>query len=200
MYRHYNGTGWSDIGYISPNPTDGLNTYENAIVFGGKLWVEWKTTDTSISAGMAPPDKDLDIVIRSYDGDTGAWDSTVELTAPDNNYLDWISDIAAFGGKLYVVWEATYWNISQTYTYGNYPPASDIYMRVWNGTAWSPIQIMSQEADNREGNIEDQSPTLAVYHNPISGLDELYLIWMRGCLPDNGCSPDYDIAYRVFNG
>jgi len=201
LYSRFNGFTWSAIGHISPDPTDGINTYESAIIHQGRLWFLWKTTDTAISAGNSGAVKDLDIVVRSYDGATDTWDATYELTDPSNVYLDWISDVKSFGGKLYVVWEASYWNLSRVYTIGNFPQHSDIKMRVWDGIAWGPEQMMSQQADDSEGvNVEDQSPRLAIYNNPVSGLQELYLIWMRGCLQENGCSPDYDIAYRTFNG
>ncbi len=201
VYSRFNGFAWSAIGHISPDPTDGLNTYESAVVHQGRLWFLWKTTDTSISGGNSGSVKDLDIVVRSYDGAPDAWDTTYELTDPSNVFLDWISDVKSFGGKLYVVWEASYWNLSKVYTFGNFPQHSDILMRVWDGVSWGPAQMMSQQADTDEGvNVEDQSPRLAIYNNPVSGLQELYLIWMRGCLQDNGCTPDYDIAVRTFNG
>lgn len=201
LYSRFNGLAWSAIGHISPDPTDGLNTYESAVVHQGRLWFLWKTTDTSISGGNSGAVKDLDIVVRSYDGATDTWDATYELTDPANVYLDWISDLKSFGGKLYAVWEASYWNLSRIYLLGNFPQRSDILMRVWDGSSWGPAQMMSEQVDRDEGvNVEDQSPRLAVYSNPVSGLQELYLIWMRGCLQDNGCTPDYDIAVRTFNG
>jgi hypothetical protein len=204
MYSRYNGASWSAPAIISPTPTDGINTYENAVVFAGRLWVLWKTSDSTISAGTPGPNKDLDIVVRSYDGATDSWDTTTEMTAPDNNYLDWISDIEAFNGKLYVVWEASYWDLTKTYGFD--APLGDIHMRVYDGQAWGAIQNMSHDMDVTEGRTnEDQAPHLSIFRNPVSGLDELYLIWMRGCLQETQqgvplCPTDYDIAYRMFNG
>ncbi len=204
VYRTFDGVSWSAMGTISPATTDGLNTYEQTAVYNGRLWVLWKTTDTSISVGVAGEKKDIDIVIRSYDGPSDTWGATTELTEPTNNYLDWISDIAPFNGKLFVVWEASYWDFSQNYGLSNPPPMGDIHMRMFDGATWSPIQNMSESLDVTEGRPnEDQGPSFSIYENPVSGLSELYLVWMRGCLQDDlfpSCPTDYDIAFTKYNG
>ncbi len=203
LYRTYDGTAWSAQGIISPPVTDGINTYQNAIVHGGRLWVEWKTTDTSISVGTPGGPKDIDIVIRWYDGATDTWGPTEELTEPTNDYLDWISDVKSFNGQLYVVWEASYWGVDETYGIFNPPPLSDIHLRAWDGAQWGPLQNMSEQLDVTERENEDQAPRMGIFKNPVSGLDELYVTWMRGCLQDELfplCPTDYDIAFTKFNG
>jgi hypothetical protein len=196
MHRTFDGTDWSSIGYISRVDTDGLNTYQNVEVYGGKLWVEWKTSDTQVKAVAG--DNDLDIVVRAFDGATGSWGPITEITDPGNTTMDWISDIRSFDGKLYVAWEAT--NYDPEDLLGGFYDPSDILMRVFNGTAWGPIQVPSAEIDTRENNREDSAPRFQVYHNPVSGFDELYLVWMRGQSSKFVRGEDYDVVYRVFNG
>lgn len=204
MYRTTDGNTWSDIAIISPQPSDGINTYEQAAVYGGLLWVLWKTTDTTISVGVAGQQKDIDIVIRAFDGATGTWGPTVELTEPTNNYLDWVAALIPFGGKLFVVWEASYWVIGENYNQFT-APLGDIHMRSYDGSSWTPISNVSEQMDLSEGrDNDDQFPRFAIYQNPVSGLSELYLIWMRGCLQEGpgspSCPTDYDIAYTKYNG
>ena len=195
------GVDWSALGSISRVGTDGINTYHQAVVYNNRLWIEWKTTDSVVSEGASPPNKDVDIVVRWYDGLSDQWGSITELTAPDNDTLDWISDIRAFQGKLYVAWEATNYDPYNPPLLGSGYEASDILMRVYDGANWGPIQVPTSQIDADEGiNIEDSAPRFAVYLNPISGLDELYLSWMRGESKKFHAGQDYDIAYRVFNG
>lgn len=192
------GVSWSPIGRISPASTDGINTYHRAEVYQGRLWIVWKTTDSTITAGRPPPTKDLDIVTRWYDGFTDTWGPFTEITDPANGSLDWFADIKAFQGKLYVAWQASPYDPYAIIRSGD---PSDILMRVYDGNAWGPIQVPSAEVDLREGNVEDSLPIFSVYRNPVSGLEELYMVWMRGERA-SALDPDanYDVAYRKFNG
>lgn len=192
------GVTWSALGRISPTVTNGINTYLRTEVFQGRLYFVWKTTDSHITAGRPPPTKDLDIVSRWYDGDTNSWGNFTEITDPANGTLDWFADIKAFQGKLYVAWQASPYD-----PYAIIPNfgKSDILMRVFDGNSWGPITVPSAEADLREGNIEDSLPIFSIYRNPITGLEELYLVWMRGESAErNNGNTDYDVAYRMFNG
>lgn len=192
------GVNWSPIGYISPSVTDGINTYLRTEIYQGRLYFVWKTTDSHITAGRAPPTKDLDIVSRWYDAGTDSWGNFTEITDPANGTLDWFADVKAFGGKLYVAWQASpYDPYALIPNFGK----SDILMKVFDGNVWGPIQVPSAEADLREGNIEDSLPLFSIYHNPVTGLSELYLTWMRGESAErNGGNSDYDVVYRMFNG
>jgi hypothetical protein len=177
VYRTFNGTTWSGIERISPPMDAGLNTYQSPVVYRDELYVVWKTTDPNISHHSEDGwDNDMDVVYRRYDGQR--WWQIIELSAPDNDWSDWIIDTAVYQDKLYVVWD--------THDLRGWMPqgTSNIVGRSFDGVQWSVRFTISPEVVDDEPStiwdIEDFNARLEVFHNPVTDREELTVTWIRG--------------------
>ncbi len=196
VYREYDGTEWGPVTRFSGPKEDGLNTYERCVVYEGRLYVFWKTTDPSYcNHATWPTDRDLDIVYTSFDGDH--WAPIVEITDSDNDLEDWSVDVTVFRGLLYVIWDS--WDPSITGILGNV----DVAYRAFDGSRWTDTINLSPGSDQSlaGGETQDALPRFYVWFNSVTGEEELFAIWMRGrtILPP-ARGDGYHIVYRRYTG
>ena len=92
VYRRYDGSTWSPAQIISGPLSRGINTFLQAEVFDGRLFVVWKTSDPQ-TATIEPNGKDVDIVYRSFDG--SSWSTIREITYANNTMEDWSVNVKA---------------------------------------------------------------------------------------------------------
>jgi hypothetical protein len=195
VYREFDGTEWGPITRFSGTKEDGLNTYERCVVYDGRLYVFWKTTDPNVCNHATWLGRDLDIVYTSFDGDR--WAPIVEITDSDNDYEDWSVDVTVFRGMLYVIWDS--WDPTISGIVGNV----DVAYRAFDGRRWTDTINLSPVSDRSIafGETQDALPRFYVWHNPVTGEEELFAIWMRGRTilpPADG--EGYHIVYRRYTG
>ena len=183
--RAWDGTGWEDAVRLTPPGLDYMNDWPQMQVFKGRLYVFWRTTDPSLAEIF--DSQDMDMVYRAYDG--GFWSPVVELTPPEDTEIDWSLCTLIFDGRLYAFWDEDI--ISG-------PGFSvDIFYRAFDGTSWSdPFDIIPAAWDGTPDSELDEIPKAAVYHDPATGHDELWVSWIRG----SPGSKDLRIMARGFDG
>ncbi|MCK4757034.1 MAG: hypothetical protein KAS67_01140 [Thermoplasmata archaeon] len=146
-----------------------------AIEYDNSLYVVYISTNPDITTGT-----DMDIVMKSYDGET--WESSVEVSSIDNDGGDSSPSSAVFDGKLYVAWAT---NDGGESTGDDW----DIVIRCYDGSGWGDVA----EVTDAEDTGDDYSPQLCVF----SG--KLYLAWQSW---DNSTSDgdDADIVLKYLDG
>jgi hypothetical protein len=175
------GDNWSPMKKVSPVLRQGMNDWPALQVYKDKLYIIWKTTDSTISDG-----DDMDIVYRWWDG--SSFGPIEELTAGDGGRLDWAYDTTVYNDRLWVVWEK---DISS----GLFGYEVNILIRSYDGVSWSNTKDLTGADDT----VKDEIPRIYVWSNPVKKRDELYVIWGRGEGSWDG-SGDIDIVIRVFDG
>jgi hypothetical protein len=177
------GITWSSIKKITPLVRSGMNDWPWMVVFQGKLYIVWKTTDPNISDHSN--DNDFDLVLRWYDGaNLGPID---EITKNDDGAMDWSFSVAVYNNRLYIVWETDVggWITSQV----------DIVVKSFDGVSWSNRKTLSPSNDD----TKDEIPGTYVWYNPVKQQNELWVIWGRGDgNPDN--TGDINIVVRSYDG
>jgi len=172
------GISWSPMVKVSPLIMGGMNDWPSPAVYNGRLYIFWKTTDTTIST-----DDDMDIVYRWWDGTRFG---PIEEVTVDQGELDWAYDVAVYNGRLYLAWETDI---------GVMTFNVDIMVKSFDGVSWTSRMDMCPADDT----VKDEIPKLYVWHNPVRGKDELYLIWGRGNGNQYGTG-DVDVVIRVYDG
>jgi hypothetical protein len=180
--RSWDGSAWGPTGRLTPNDLTRMNDWPQMEVYGGRLFVFWRTTDERL-AQIIPYTGDMDMVYRTFDG--SAWANTLELTPDWDTEIDWSLNLIKFDGKLFAFWDNDV-DLSDKFTV-------DIFYRAFDGSEWSdPVNVIPIPND-----IElDEIPKLAVYRNPATGQDELWVCWIRGSPGDH----DLDIMVRKYDG
>ena len=177
------GLTWSSIKKITPLVRSGMNDWPWMVVFQGKLYIVWKTTDPNTSDHSN--DNDFDLVMRWYDGSNmGPID---EITKNDDGAMDWSYSVAVYNNRLYVVWETDVggWLTSQM----------DIVVKSFDGVSWSNRKNLCPGSDD----TQDEIPGTYVWYNPVMKQNELWVIWGRGNgNPEN--TGDVNIVVRSFDG
>jgi hypothetical protein len=177
------GISWSSIKKITPLVRSGMNDWPWMVIFQGKLYIVWKTTDPNISDHSN--DNDFDLVLRWFDG--ANLGPISEITANDNGAMDWSFSVAVYNNRLYIVWETDVggWISSQV----------DIVVKSFDGVSWSNRKTLSPANDG----TKDEIPGTYVWFNPVKKQDELWVIWGRGDgNPDN--TGDINIVVRSYDG
>jgi hypothetical protein len=183
--RSWDGTAWANAVRLTPPGLQYMNDWPQMEVYKGELYVFWRTTDPSLAD--ISDSNDMDMVYRSSDGT--AWAPAVELTTPDDTEIDWSLCLIKFDGLLYAFWD-------QDIVPG--PGFSvDIFYRAFDGTSWSdPVDIIPPAWDGSPDSELDEIPKAAVYRDPVTGHDELWIAWIRG----SPGTHDLRIMVRMFDG
>lgn len=178
--RSWDGTRWEDASRLTPPGMRYMNDGPQLIVYLNGLFVFWRTTDPTLS-DIYDTD-DMDMVFRTFDGER--WSGVAELTPPSDTEIDWSLNLIEFDGRLFAFWDQDV-DTSRDFTV-------DIFYRSFDGSRWSaPINIIPQP--DRE---LDEIPRSAIYRNPVTGRDELWVTWIRG----NPSLHDLDIMARRYDG
>jgi hypothetical protein len=180
--RAWDGARWGDTVRLTPNDLRRMNDWPQMDVYGGRLFVFWRTTDERL-AEMAPDGGDMDMVFRTFDGTS--WGNTEELTPDWDTEIDWSLSLIKFDGKLFAFWDMDTDLTMEGFTV-------DIFYRYFDGVQWSdPYNIIPQPDYEL-----DEIPKLAVYDNPVTGREELWACWIRG----SPGTHDLDIMVRRYDG
>ena len=179
--RAWDGSRWEDTVRLTPKDLSQMNDWPQMEVYADRLFVFWRTTDPRL-AQIEPYSGDMDMVFRVFDGDS--WANAAELTPDWDSQIDWSLNLVKFDGKLFAFWDMDT-DLTSGFTV-------DIFYRYFDGSEWSdPYDIIPQPDYEL-----DEIPKTAVFHNPVTGLDELWACWIRGS-PGNH---DLDIMVRRYDG
>jgi len=179
--RSWDGSAWSPMEELTPPGLNYINDQPYITVCNNSMLIFWRTNDPSIANSVN--EGDLDVVYRIYD--KVSWAPIGEFTPDWCDDFDWSITSVEYRGKLYVFWDPDV-DMSPT----SLEP--DIYYRVFDGLVWSQETRISPGPDN----ILDECPEEAVYHNPVTGQDELWCFWIRTCTK----SDEFDIMAKRFDG
>jgi hypothetical protein len=178
--RAWDGTRWGELVRLTPPGLRFMNDWPQMIVYKSGLFVFWRTTDPSL-AQIASTD-DMDIVFRTFD--TIRWLPTSELTPPSSTEIDWSLNLIIYDGRLFTFWDED--------TIEGPGFSVDIFYRSFDGTRWSGAADIIPQPDSEL----DEIPKAAVYSNPVTGRDELWVVWIRGSPRDH----DLHIMARRYDG
>lgn len=175
IVKSYDGTQWSMPLELTSSLNSGMDSIPQTIVYGGELYVIWKTESADESTGF-----DADIVLRKFNG-TG-WSDTIEVSDFLDSGYDSEPVPAIYDGRLFIAWQSE----DLSFTNGSDP---DIVIRSYNGTDWSDVV----EITSRENTGFDTAPSLAAHGG------KLYCAW--GTDDANETSGlDNDIVLKAFDG
>lgn len=167
-----NGTPtWGDFIDVTPNAfyADHDNQKPRLITYNDKMYIFWMTYDRA-QKPLGVPTARFDIMMRTYDGN-----ELQQLTPPEiisrkdilaEGGYDRSPEVLVFKDKLYVMW----------FRENTETMLSDIMYRVFDGSIWSDVKILSDYPNNKTSN---QFPFMTVYHDKASGKDRLYVTWQR---------------------
>ncbi|MEM4730034.1 MAG: hypothetical protein QXH42_09805 [Thermoplasmata archaeon] len=178
--RCWDGSGWRRAERLTPPELLYMNDWPQMAVYRDRLFVFWRTTDPRL-ASIHDTD-DMDIVYRVHDGSD--WTGTFELTPGWSTEIDWSLNTVLYRDRLYVFWDM---DVDATSGF-----TVDIFYRFFDGFRWSDAYNIIPQPDREL----DEIPKSCVYHNPATGMDELWVAWVRG-------SPnlhDLDIMVRGYDG
>jgi hypothetical protein len=178
--RAWDGTRWGEVVRLTPPGLRYMNDGPQMIVYQSGLFVFWRTTDPS-QAEIANTD-DMDMVFRTYDG--VRWLPIAELTPPSSTEIDWSLNLIEYDGKLFAIWD-------EDIIVGD-GFSMDIFYRSFDGSRWSGAADIIPQPDYEL----DEIPKAAVYSNPVTGRDELWVVWIRGSPREH----DLHIMARRYDG
>lgn len=160
LYRFFDGTTWQPIVEISTDGGTERQSHPTIAVDGDRAHVVW----VDLGGG------DWDIYYRYFDG--ASWQPEMELSTDSGSEWQRQPQIAAYGGKVHVVWVDE--------GGGDY----DIFYRHFDGVSWQPEQEISTDVTMEM----QEHPDIAVEG------DKVHVTW-----EDRG-DGDYDTYHRFFNG
>ncbi|MEM4728385.1 MAG: hypothetical protein QXH42_01305 [Thermoplasmata archaeon] len=154
LMKSFDGTRWSDVIIVNEPPPEGEEWrcyHPRAISYGGKLYVGYSRMRGAFA----------ELVVRTYDGSLG---NEVVVSPPSATAVcDW-PFFASYGGSLYLVWESNDAASART----------SIYLSINSGSGWSPpLEVSAVPV----AGFKDSFPRLAVFDNPVTGVEELWGAW-----------------------
>jgi|GEM_PF-1722238 len=165
-YSDWNGTvKWGDYIDVTPNAqyADHVNSKSHLVAYKGHLYLFWMSYDRNQKPKDTPENR-FDIMMRTYDGnELGA------LTQPDiisrqgsfaGGGADFYPRPIIYQDKLYVIW----------FRQNTITGTSDILYRVFDGTIWSDINVLSNYPNNN---------TINTFPVPSVWKDRLYVMWQK---------------------
>ena len=162
--RAWDGTQWGEVVRLTPPGLAYMNDGPQMIVYRSGLYVFWRTTDPNI-AKIADSD-DMDMVYRVFDGTS--WLPWSELTPASSTEIDWSLNLIVYDDKLFTFWD------EDTIVGPGF--SVDVFYRSFDGVRWSGAADIIPQPDH----TLDEIPKAAVYSNPVTGRDELWVAWIRG--------------------
>jgi len=158
LFRYYDGLTWQPIEEIANDVGWELQSRSSIAVENGKVYVAWEDLR----------DGDWDIYFRMHDG--LSWGPVQDISGDAGSDAQIEPSIAVENGTVYAVW------------YNQTGPNSEVWFRLFNGTAWEPIQEIST------GGANHLMPSIDVENGKI------HVVW----IDEKG--GDRDVYYRYFNG
>jgi hypothetical protein len=166
-YTDLNGTPtWSDIIDVTPKAfyADHTNQKARLISYNDRLYIFWQSYDRN-QKPLGIPENRFDIMMRTYDGNELLQLTPPEIISRDSKFGDWgldqVPQPVIFQDKLFVVWHR------EDMLRG----IRDILYRVYDGSTWSDINVLSDYPNNDTSN---QFATVAVWKG-----QRLYVMWQR---------------------
>jgi hypothetical protein len=124
----------------------------------------------------------MDMVFRTFDG--LGWHPVAELTPPSSTEIDWSLNLIIYEDRLFTFWDE---DIIEGDGF-----SVDIFYRSFDGSRWSGAADIIPQPDYEL----DEIPKAAVYSNPVTGRDELWVAWIRGSPREH----DLHIMARRYDG
>jgi hypothetical protein len=165
-YSDWNGTvSWGDFIEVTPNAyyADHTNQKGHLIAYKGTLYIFWMSYDRN-QKPLGTPEFRFDIMMRTYDGNELGALTPPEIISRQGSFGDWGIDQyprpIIYQDKLYVVW----------FREDILKATRDILYRVFDGTTWSDINVLSNYPNKDAINN---------YPAPSVWNDRLYVMWQR---------------------
>jgi hypothetical protein len=165
-YSDWNGTvTWGDIIDVTPNAyyADHDNQKGHLIAYKGLLYIFWMSYDDN-QKPIGTPSNRFDVMMRTYDGNELGELTQRDIISRQGSFGNWGIDEyprpIIYQDKLYVIWFRE--NILKA--------TRDILYRVFDGTTWSDINVLSNYPN---------SDTVNNYPAPAVWNDRLYVMWQR---------------------
>jgi len=184
VQREFDGQVWQDgEDWVSVEDTQDQDPVAHehyshegtAIRYGDLIYFAFASDDPSFTNGT-----EHDIVLRTYEPDTGTWGPIIEVT-PKDDYQDREPRLAVFQGRLVIAWRTNDPGKAE----GN---DEDLVMRTYDGAAFSDIVPISPDED------EYMDAKLDI----VVAQGRLAMTWEYNNRT-NGVS-DWDVLFREWNG
>jgi len=127
---------------INLSRTPGASRWPRVAVDGaGDVHVVWSESVGSNPSGLSPSGRSLEVFHRRWRRDAQLWTPPLSLSA--SPWLDWAPELwRAPDGKLHLAWCRGYTALG-----GAPHDATEVLHRTWDGTAWSPAEVVYRNAE-----------------------------------------------------